>query len=524
MKVLRLLIALLFLCNLSYARTIYDQPWSIGYINNNFWRNYTAQTGLTGDKTGSFVMTTSGEYVVTDGNDNIHIDVDAFNQGVVWWENPDSGALLFTQGATIYANTWLTFTPSSSLIDVAANTVKTTGDIWLAADDAELQMGDVATDSYVRFGGTNLEFYSSGAFDFGAGDITTSGDVTAEDITANGNLDVNGTWADGVAVASITSPQATTLGSGTGNTGQGIDFSTGIGSDEAVTSGATNSGDGGDLIITAGRGGALTGTNSGIYTTGKGGGITLTTGAGGVSDGEFIQEIRSEGAGDFSVVCGSGNANTIDNISTGTGGTGGSFTLTAGGGGNVVASGSATSGDGGAVSLTSGSGGTADGAAGGAGDGGDFTIKVGVGGSGIGVSNGADGRFYLKSGLTTIFQMDEDQNLEVIRDDGKLGFGAAGIADSYIQWGGSNLEFYSAGNFDFQSNTLMGVSSVADGSSSIAPSTAWWAAGSFSVHAFNRYLYASDGSDVILDWSTAGTAQFNDSDITTTGILKSLRS
>ena len=95
MKVLRLLIALLFLCNLSYARTIYDQPWSIGYINNNFWRNYTAQTGLTGDKTGSFVMTTSGEYVVTDGNDNIHIDVDAFNQGVVWWENPDSGALLF---------------------------------------------------------------------------------------------------------------------------------------------------------------------------------------------------------------------------------------------------------------------------------------------------------------------------------------------------------------------------------------------------------------------------------------------
>lgn len=53
MKVLRLLIALLFLCNLSYARTIYDQPWSIGYINNNFWRNYTAQTGLTGDKTGS---------------------------------------------------------------------------------------------------------------------------------------------------------------------------------------------------------------------------------------------------------------------------------------------------------------------------------------------------------------------------------------------------------------------------------------------------------------------------------------
>ena len=35
-------------------------------------------------------------------------------------------------------------------------------------------------------------------------------------------------------------------------------------------------------------------------------------------------------------------------------------------------------------------------------------------------------------------------------DDSKHTFGAAGAVDSYIQFGGTNLEFYSSGNYDFQ--------------------------------------------------------------------------
>ena len=35
----------------------------------------------------------------------------------------------------------------------------------------------------------------------------------------------------------------------------------------------------------------------------------------------------------------------------------------------------------------------------------------------------------------------------------------------------------------------------------------------------NRKLYASDGTDVILDWNTAGTADFSNTNITTTGNL-----
>jgi|6_EtaG_2_1085325.scaffolds.fasta_scaffold29266_1 hypothetical protein len=41
--------------------------------------------------------------------------------------------------------------------------------------------------------------------------------------------------------------------------------------------------------------------------------------------------------------------------------------------------------------------------------------------------------------------------------------------------------------------------------------------GNLSVDWGNRFLKASDGSDTILDWSTAGTAAFGDSNITTTG-------
>jgi len=34
-----------------------------------------------------------------------------------------------------------------------------------------------AADSYLQFGGTNLEYYSAGAHDFLAGDIKTTGNV-----------------------------------------------------------------------------------------------------------------------------------------------------------------------------------------------------------------------------------------------------------------------------------------------------------------------------------------------------------
>ena len=43
------------------------------------------------------------------------------------------------------------------------------------------------------------------------------------------------------------------------------------------------------------------------------------------------------------------------------------------------------------------------------------------------------------------------------------------------------------------------------------------AAGNTSIDWENRYLYASDGSTIMLDWSTDGTADFKDNNITTTG-------
>jgi len=53
------------------------------------------------------------------------------------------------------------------------------GNMFMGDDDVQTCWGTAgATDSYIRFGGTNLEYYSSGAHDFGAGDIDTTGDIT----------------------------------------------------------------------------------------------------------------------------------------------------------------------------------------------------------------------------------------------------------------------------------------------------------------------------------------------------------
>ena len=53
------------------------------------------------------------------------------------------------------------------------------------------------------------------------------------------------------------------------------------------------------------------------------------------------------------------------------------------------------------------------------------------------------------SGGTDYITVDKDGNLNIIRDDLKLTLGAAGATDSYIQFGGTNLEYYSSGIHDF---------------------------------------------------------------------------
>ena len=70
-------------------------------------------------------------------------------------------------------------TLSATLLDAQSNDFKTTGTISNLADDSKHVWGVAgATDSYIQFGGTNLEYYSAGAHDFGAGNITTTGSGT----------------------------------------------------------------------------------------------------------------------------------------------------------------------------------------------------------------------------------------------------------------------------------------------------------------------------------------------------------
>lgn len=83
------------------------------------------------------------------------------------------------------------------------------------------------------------------------------------------------------------------------------------------------------------------------------------------------------------------------------------------------------------------------------------------------------------------------------------------LADDYYdqaggtQWGGTD----GAGNLTLQGGLYMPSDGIYDSSSNL------------SIDPGNRILYATGGIDPILDWSTAGTAEFGDSNITTTGKL-----
>lgn len=170
-------------------------------------------------------------------------------------------------------------------------------------------------------------------------------------------------------------------------------------------------------------------------------------------------------------------------------------------------------------------------------------------------------------------------------DDSKHTFGSAGATDSYIQFGGTNLEYYSSGGHDFtagwggqiligtspdtlysyaanQAVKLCGMNGAGEFNYGSGSTYVYLANSSYAIQSYgpnllaggvdlqssdlynvdniymagaiydgsdyssvdpnNRYLYASDGSTVILDWSTDGTAQFGDNNIVTTskGTLK----
>jgi len=85
-------------------------------------------------------------------------------------------------GSTALATSGV-FTDGTSGVQICDNTgnaiIATAGNILLQGDDIKLGLGEAGTtDSYIQFGGANLEYYSSGEHDFLAGNITTSGSFT----------------------------------------------------------------------------------------------------------------------------------------------------------------------------------------------------------------------------------------------------------------------------------------------------------------------------------------------------------
>jgi len=77
----------------------------------------------------------------------------------------DGSASSFTTGASI-GNLTLgdgSIVDSGGTVDFTNCHLRTGGDVFLDADDAELQMGDNATDSYLKFDGTDLIFYDTNA-------------------------------------------------------------------------------------------------------------------------------------------------------------------------------------------------------------------------------------------------------------------------------------------------------------------------------------------------------------------------
>ena len=105
-------------------------------------------------------------------------------------------------------NSKLPYTGATSDVDLGSHNLTTTGTIANNADDSKHTFGAAgATDSYIQFGGTNLEFYSSGNYDF----QPIGGDFRIETSMDGGYLDLildnaaeGGSSDEGVRIKAIT--------------------------------------------------------------------------------------------------------------------------------------------------------------------------------------------------------------------------------------------------------------------------------------------------------------------------------
>ena len=261
-------------------------------------------------------------------------------------------------------------------------------------------------------------------------------------------------------------------GGGTADDGGGMRFDAGVG--YSYTSGVfSTAGDGGRINFYAGTGGAVSGVTL-IGIGGPGGEARMTSGDGGASSGSATITQIGGNAGDFYFYSGDGGKGT-NSVGASTGGQAGDFQLVAGGGGDADGTGTVNRGGAGAeIFFTAGGGGdAANGSTSNTGGGGgDITFTAGRRGTGA-TANGAEGKISFATGGSTRWTIDGSGHLLAATDgmgaynitttgtinnaadNAKHTWGAAGATDSYIQFGGTNLEFYSSGGFDFGSTIIV---------------------------------------------------------------------
>jgi len=457
-----------------------------------------------------------------------------------------------------------------TIASAAPYAIEATGaDIALLEDDRKMVWGaEGTTDSYIQFGGTNLEYYSSGAHDFGAGNLTTTGTVTAGSThQAIIGDDANTKAGSFTAGANKT---VTILGDyGIDIDVSGYDSSCGI---------YTTDGDNSAALLYVGTAGLFTdplhnlalcnGTNAidvnysaltidasgNLATTGTGT-FQKVNAAGGSADaliasgtlgnfdgsdtfrGLYLNYTNGTHAGasnnfygvDVAGITGSGSA-TENAINIGSGwdsvlvvnGTeviDGSGNVASGqvaaAGANTQVQYNASDSLAGDAGLTYNAGTDALTVSGTGRFGSTFTAELGDGTAGYGA------RFYdgvsvqvliaeLGSGIASTGE------IVLVGNDLKLGLGARGTDDSYIQFGGTNLEFFSAGGHEFTGNILMNGYDIAMQDNAITGTTNIASTSGAEIDLDTGELRASDNS-VQLDFLTAGTLDAKDNNLTTTG-------
>jgi len=123
-------------------QNVNDSNFLNGFSSDEFWQTDNAQIGLTGDKTGSFDLTTTG-----------------------------TGTFGNTKQVILGSGSWAIDTIDGARIggglDLQSGGLTNVGGIEMDADDDKITFGDNgATDSYIKFDGYNLKFFTSGMFTF----------------------------------------------------------------------------------------------------------------------------------------------------------------------------------------------------------------------------------------------------------------------------------------------------------------------------------------------------------------------